>query len=181
MDLLCEVEPVLRVSVRPVPPELVGGETGLELTRRRGLISRARPGQPELKYVQFRIGRDLKSASPSPRKSKKEQKAGGDSPEPGESTPETVLLFQVVGEAGASRAARPRARGSAGDGRQAMANASQKAGAQRPAAQRAAGARSSTEELSETESSGADSPLPPGSPSTESTEDEAAAGGHADE
>ena len=155
--------------LRPVPPELVGGETGLELARRRGIVSRARPGQPQLKYVQFRIGRGLN-------KSKKEQKKGANSPEPGESKPETVLLFQVVGEAGA--AARPRARGSASDG---PANAIQKAGAQRPAAQRAAGARSSTEEFSETESSGADSPLPPGSPSTESTEDEAAAGGHGDE
>ena len=97
--------------VRPVPPELVGGETGLELARRRGFVHRGgADGEAAFKYSQFHLGRNLKSASPANK---------GGSPEPGE---RVLLLYQVVSESRAAsraarnRSARPRAKGGGGGG-----------------------------------------------------------------
>ena len=127
--------------VRQVPPQVVGGAPGLELARRRGFVHRA--AAPKLKYVQFEL------------------KRMGASPTPDSSTNtfvlEKLLLYQVVCEAEGDAAPR------AGSGRSSNPAAARQAAAAQPRH----GARSpdSPDELSETESSGTESPvgpIPPG-------------------
>ena len=129
--------------VRQVPPHVVGGAPGLELARRRGFVHRA--AAPKLKYVQFEL------------------KRMGASPTPDSSTNtfvlEKLLLYQVVCEAEGDTAPR------AGSGRSSNPAAARQAAAALRVPRRGARSPDSPDELSETESSGTESPvgpIPPG-------------------